>query len=120
MMKDDLIELFDDLHKHDSFVKSLNTTLLVLIAKKGAKNIKDFRPISLVGYIYKLISKILATRMAGVLRNVIGESQHAFVDRRQIIDAILVANEVVDDIVGNNKDGILCKLDMEIAYNYVN
>lgn len=73
-----------------------------------------------MGCIYKLISKVLATRMASVLRNVIGESQHAFVDGHQIVDAILVANEVVDDIVGNGREGILCKLDMEKAYNHVN
>lgn len=41
--------MFDDFHKNGSFVKSLNVTFLVLIAKRvGAKNIRAFRSISRV------------------------------------------------------------------------
>lgn len=47
-----------------------------------------------------------------------GESTR-FCEGRQILDAILVANEVVDDLVDNKRDEILCKLDMEKTYNYV-
>lgn len=43
---------------------------------------------------------------------VIEESQHAFVERKQIIDAVIVANEVVDDLVSNKSEEILCKLEM--------
>lgn len=50
----------------------------------------------------------------------ISESQHAFGERRQILDAVLVATEVVDEIVGTNENEILCKLDMEKAYDHVN
>ena len=36
------------------FVRSLNTMFLVLIPKKGgAEDLKDFRPVSLVGGLYK-------------------------------------------------------------------
>lgn len=71
-----------------------------LIAKVNwAKNLKDFRPISVVGCIYKLISKVLARRMAKVLGEVIGESHNVFVENRQILDAVMVANEVVDYLI---------------------
>lgn len=43
---------------------------------------KEFRPISLVGYFYKLISKVLVRRLSKVLGKVIGESQNAFVEGR--------------------------------------
>lgn len=69
IIKSDLIEVFKDLYDSEKFVKSLNATVLVLIEKvEGAKNIKDFRSISLVGWIYKLISKVLAKRLSLVLR----------------------------------------------------
>ena len=43
------------------FEKSLNTAFLALIPKKAnAMEIKDFRPISLVGGVYKIILKVLA------------------------------------------------------------
>jgi hypothetical protein len=39
----------------------------------GAKEIKDFRPISLVGGIYKIIAKDLANRMRKVMDRVISK-----------------------------------------------
>lgn len=75
-MKADVIDVFDDFYRPGSFVKAINTTFLVLIHKvEGANDIKDFRLISLVGCICKLISKVLARRMSRVLGEVVGESQ---------------------------------------------
>ena len=46
------------------FVKSLNTTFLVSVPKKsGTDDLSDFRPINLVGGLYKLLAKVLANRL---------------------------------------------------------
>ena len=37
----------------------------------------------------------------------------------QILDAMLVANEAIDLVLKNNENGILCKLDIEKAYDNV-
>lgn len=93
---------------------------MVLIAKReGTRNIKDFRPISLLRCICKLISKALTKRLSNVLGLVIRENQHAFVEGRQIMDVVMVANELVDGLVGNKNEGILYKLDIEKSYDYV-
>lgn len=44
---------------------------------------------------------------------VVGECQHVFVKERQIQDATLVADEVVDELLLMNKKGVLCKFDLE-------
>ena len=55
---------FKDFHSQCVFEKSLNATFLCLIPKKtNAVNIKDFRSISLVGSLYKLLAKVLAHRL---------------------------------------------------------
>ena len=66
---------FKDFHSQSVFEKSLNATFLCLIPKKtNAINIKDFRPISLVGGLYKLLAKVLAHRLQGVLDKLISDS----------------------------------------------
>ncbi|RVW85403.1 Polyadenylate-binding protein RBP47B' [Vitis vinifera] len=61
--------------------RSLNSTFIVLIPKKGCTDdLKDFRPISLVGSLYKILAKVLANRLKRVVGNVISNSQHAFVE----------------------------------------
>jgi hypothetical protein len=56
VVKGDLMAVFEEFHARDKFVKSINSTFISLIPKThGAKEISDFRPISLVGGVYKII-----------------------------------------------------------------
>ena len=49
-VKEEIVDLFKEFYDQISFSKSLNTTFLVLIPKKGgAEDLGDFRPISLLG-----------------------------------------------------------------------
>ena len=84
-----------------------------------AKDINKFRPISLVRSVYKILAKVLAPRLRGVVDNVVSPSQHAFVHGRHIMDAFLIANEFIDYYLRTNLSGILCKLDIEKAYDHV-
>ena len=107
-------------HETRSFVRSLNATFLVSIPKKGrVEDLKDFRPISLVRGLYKWLAKVLAYKMKGVLAKVISTAQNAFVEGRQIMDAMLIVNEAIDSILKSNRGVILCKLDIEKAYDHV-
>ena len=55
---------FGEVYEQGQFEKSLNATFIALIPKKpNAVNIRDFRPISLIGSIYKLLAKVLANRL---------------------------------------------------------
>ena len=64
LVKLDILDLFKDFHERGRFGKGLNSTFLVLIPKiRGAEDLKDFRPIGLIGSIYKLIAKVLANRL---------------------------------------------------------
>ena len=65
---------FDYFHRSSDFERSLNASFLSLIPKKSnALNIKDFRPISLVDSVYKLLSKVLANKLRRVLDKLISE-----------------------------------------------
>ena len=111
---------FREFHDHGRFVKSLNATFLVLTPKKGgAEDLMDFRPISLVGGLYKWLTKVLANRLKLMVGKVVSKAQNAFVEGRQILDAVLVANEVLDLILKSNEGAVMCKFDIEKAYDHV-
>ena len=110
------MNFFREFYEHSKFVKRLNATILVLIPKKaGAEDLRDFRPMNLVGSLYKWLAKVLANR----LKKVVSKAQGAFVEGRQILDAVLIANKAIDSVMKNNENGIMFKLDIEKAYDSV-
>ncbi|KAJ9690749.1 hypothetical protein PVL29_013085 [Vitis rotundifolia] len=120
-VKDEIMGFFKDFFERGKFVRSLNTTFLVLIPKKGgAEDLSNFRPISLVGSLYKLFAKVLTNRLKKVVGKVVSTTQNAFVEGGQILDAALIANEVVDSLLERKESGVLCKLDLEKAYDCIN
>ncbi len=71
----DIMALIGEFFEFCKFEKSLNATFLSLIPKKvNALNIWDFRPISLIGSVYKLLAKVLANRLALVLDGIVSEA----------------------------------------------
>ena len=97
-----------------------NETYICLIPKKlNSCLIKDFKLISLVTSLYKIIAKVLSIRLKAILSETISKNQGAFVVDRQILDVVLVANEVVEEFKRKKKSGLIFKIDFEKAYDNV-
>ncbi|RVW38710.1 Transposon TX1 uncharacterized 149 kDa protein [Vitis vinifera] len=120
VIKEDLVRVFAEFHRSGIINQSTNASFIVLIPKKSlSKRISDFRPISLITSLYKIIAKVLSGRLRGVLHETIHYTQGAFVQGRQILDAVLIANEIVDERRRSGEEGVVFKIDFEKAYDHV-
>lgn len=50
----------------------------------------------------------------------VSKSQNVLLKERQILDAVLTANEVVDSMLKSNACGVICKQDIKKAYDHIN
>ena len=54
-----------------------------------------------------------------MLNETIFLSQGAFLEGRQILDAVLITNEVMDEKSWSGEEGVVFKIDFEKAYDHV-
>nr|GEU68640.1 RNA-directed DNA polymerase, eukaryota, reverse transcriptase zinc-binding domain protein [Tanacetum cinerariifolium] len=97
-----------------------NSCFIALILKVPDANlVKDFRPISLIGSMYKIIAKILANRLVGVLGNIVNEVKSAFITEREILDGPFILNEVIQWFKLKKQQSLIFKVDFEKAYDSI-
>ena len=114
VLQDEIYDLVLNFFVNGESMSHINVTWVALIPKKECpSSIEDYRPISMVGALYKIISKILSHRLKSVIANLIDESQTAFVGNRQILDRVLIANESIRWLKKKKIPGTLIKLDFQ-------
>jgi hypothetical protein len=87
MLKGEIRVMFDQFHGNSTLPKSFLSYFITLIPKVSSPcSLSDFRPISLLGCLYKIISKVLAKRLALVMDSVISSNQSAFIKGRNLVD----------------------------------
>lgn len=120
-MKNDILKFMEEFHTNCNLPIGINTSFITLIPKCDSPvKLSNYRPISLIGCMYKILSKVLATRLKPTLNSVIGEVQSAFTGGRNIQDSILIANEIVDGWKRRKTKGLIIKLDLEKAFDNIN
>ncbi|GKF31355.1 cysteine-rich receptor-like protein kinase [Tanacetum coccineum] len=121
IIKGEFLECIRFFETSGHLANGCNPSFIVLIPKrKDPLGFGDYRPISLIGCVYKIISKILANRLAKVIDTVISSNQAAFISGRQILDGVLVANEIIRMATIEKSKLLLFKVDFEKAFDSVN
>ncbi|KAL9676049.1 hypothetical protein QQ045_004262 [Rhodiola kirilowii] len=119
-VKDEVVGFIEEFCENGRLAKGINKTFLALIPiTVSPQSFSDFRPISLVNSMYKILSKCLAKRLSSVLPKLISPNQSAFIANRSILDGIMVINELIHAMKFKKRAALIIKLDFWKAYDSV-
>ena len=121
IIADDIFAAVNKFFMSGKLLKQINHALIALIPKSDqASQVNHFRPISCCNLLYKIISKILANRIASVLEHIIGASQSAFRKNRKMMDNIFLVQELLRKYARKRiSPRCLLKIDLHKAYDSI-
>ncbi|XP_058755190.1 uncharacterized protein LOC131628373 [Vicia villosa] len=120
VIKDDVLLFVRDFHEKDILSKYCSSSFITLIPKvSNPQSLSDYRPICLVGSLYKILAKMMATRLRRLIRKLVLRNQTTFILGRYILDGVLVVNEALDLAKRRKRGCVVLKVDFEKAYDRV-
>ena len=121
-ISEDLLAAITQLSERgDGGASLLNSANIVLIPKKpDAEVVGDFRPISLIHSVSKLLSKMMASRIAPLLSDLVSASQSAFIKKRCIHDNFLHVQTSLRELYRDKTPSFFIKLDISKVFDSVN
>jgi hypothetical protein len=94
-------------------LRLLNSAYVSLLPKKDSVvHVADFRPISLIHSIVKLVTKIMACRLADWLVGMVSSNQSAFIKGRFIQENFMLVQQTARFLHSQKQPRILLKLDI--------
>eukprot|EP00253_Pinus_taeda_P023717 PITA_23717 len=120
MIKKDLLKMIRWVMKKGNMGGFTNSTYLALIPKENRpSSFSRFRLIYLCNSAYKIMSKILASRLKPHLPSMISENQGGFLPNKQISYSILLVQEAIHSSLSRKEKGFVLKLDLANAFDRV-
>ncbi|KAK6153216.1 hypothetical protein DH2020_012855 [Rehmannia glutinosa] len=103
---------------NSSLALGLNASFMSLIPKtKDANVIENFRPIVMSNFIFKIITKILATRLGLIIADYLSPAQFGFIPGRQIHGCIAMVSEGFNVLQGRTDSNMILKIDIRKAFD---
>jgi len=115
-----LLQAFSAMLRNGETSEMFNKGLITLIPKFGDHaKLENWRPITLLGSLYKILAKTLARRLQVFLPSIIRLGQTGFVKGRSILDNTFLAQEAQDWAEESNQDLVLLLLDFKKAFDRI-
>jgi hypothetical protein len=121
VIKEDLTQAIWSFYSHRTAKLSLiNEANIVLLPKNQvAATISDYRPISLINSVAKIITKLLANRLAPHMNELVSSAQNAFIKKRCIHDNFIYSQRVIQLLHRQRRPALFIKLDISKAFDSI-
>ncbi|XP_077237123.1 uncharacterized protein LOC143878767 [Tasmannia lanceolata] len=122
LVKDDITEAILSFFSKGKMLPQLNCTFIALIPKTpDAASPEKYRPIALCNFLYKTITKLMASRLKPIMDSLISPFQSAFIQGRSIQDNILLSHDLCHNFHRKTSTKAMCiKMDLKKAFDSVN
>ena len=99
---------------------TFSTACVRLIPKKGdITQIKNWRPISLLSCYYKIVSRVINTRLGKVIDKITGRVQKAYSNNRYVHEVLINLTNSIRHCTENNVPGMLVSIDQKKAFDSI-
>ena len=121
LISDPLLESLNYSYENIQLSNSQKQSVITLILKPGKdkRNLKNYRPISLLNVDAKICSKALAARVIKVIDEIINPDQHAFIKGRKISEAIRNVHDMFYYLTTEQKNGFIASVDFQKAFDSI-
>ena len=119
IVKNDVINAVLEFFTRDWILPNFNTNTIILIPKTpDAITVGQYRPIALANFKFKIISKIVADKLAPFMNLIISPEQKGFIKGRNIKDGICITSEAINHLHQKAYAGNLAfKVDISKAFD---
>ena len=118
MLADDLAAYYNELYEHGELTSNmLMGEIILLYKKKDPRDIRNYRPITLLNVEYKILTKILVERLKQVIEEIISPEQTGFVPGRHIQWNTHLLNLIEAYLNETDEEGLFIFLDWEKAFD---
>ena len=115
-----LVNVFNQSRERGELPETMKVSVTRLVHKKDDKReLKNWRPISLLNVDYKICSKAISLRLAKVLDSIVDPDQTCSVPGRSIFFNLSLLRDTLAFIERTRESGILLSLDQEKAFDRV-
>ena len=120
LVAEDLTEVLMEAHLRHRLPYTTKQGIIKVLYKKGdPREVRNYRPLTMLNTDYKILTKLLAFRVAGVLDSIVSAPQLGFVPGRVISEASHLVKLVQAYLDETDQDGLLIALDWEKAFDSI-
>lgn len=99
--------------------KVAGALLVLILTEESPESVKSFRPISLCNTCTKVVTKVIANRLKGILNEVVYPNQVSLIPGRQAIDNVVICQEIIHSLryITARSAGMVVKIELVKAYD---